>query len=86
MDRYKFLTGEDLGLKSSTVEQTKFAYSPLGTIFNEGLNKHDDKEGLSKRLNNNQEKKEDESKKQLDAIKNMNVSSKPRKTIVFLVN
>ena len=33
----KYLTGEDPGLKPSTVEQAKFEYSPLGKIFNKGL-------------------------------------------------
>ena len=51
--KYEYLTGEDLGLKSSTVEQTKFEFSPLGKIFNKGLNKDKDKEeGLLKRLRN----------------------------------
>ena len=31
--KYDYLTGEDLGLKPSTVERTKFEYSPLGKIF-----------------------------------------------------
>ena len=30
LDKYEYLTGEDLDLKPSTVEQTKFEYSPLG--------------------------------------------------------
>ena len=30
LDKYEYLTGEDLGLKPSTVEQAKFEYSPLG--------------------------------------------------------
>ena len=29
LDRYGYLTGEDLGLRPSTIEQTKFEYSPL---------------------------------------------------------
>ena len=37
LDKYELLTGEDLGLKPSTIEQTKFEYSPLGKIFNKGL-------------------------------------------------
>ena len=37
LDKYECLTGEDLGLKPSTVEQAKFEYSPLGKIFNKGL-------------------------------------------------
>ena len=52
LDKYKYLTGEDLGLKPSTVKQAKFEYSPLGKIFNEELNKDDQKEGLFKRLKN----------------------------------
>ena len=53
LDKYEYLTGEDLGLKPSTVEQTKFEYSPLGKIFNKGLEKEEDKkEGLLKRLKN----------------------------------
>ena len=51
LDKYELLTGEDLGLKPSTIEQTKFEYSPLGKIFNKGLSE-DKKEGLLKRLRN----------------------------------
>ena len=39
LDKYEYLTGEDLGLKPSTVEQAKFDYSPLGNIFTKGLKK-----------------------------------------------
>ena len=34
LDKYQYLTGEDLGLKQSTVDQPKFEYSPLGKVFN----------------------------------------------------
>ena len=37
LDKYEYLTGEDLGLKPSSIEQTKFEYSPLGKIFTKGL-------------------------------------------------
>ena len=37
LGKYELLTGEDLGLKPSLVEQAKFEYSPLGKIFNKGL-------------------------------------------------
>ena len=36
-DKYEYLTGEDLGLKPSTVEQEKLEYSPLSKILNKGL-------------------------------------------------
>ena len=29
LDKYEYLTGEDLGWKPSTAEQAKFKYSPL---------------------------------------------------------
>ena len=43
---YEYLTGEDLGYKPSVVEQVKLDYSWLGRVFNKGLVKHDQKEGL----------------------------------------
>ena len=43
MEKYEYLTGEDSGLKPSTVEQAKFDYSPLGKIFNKVLSKDDKK-------------------------------------------
>ena len=50
--RYEYLTGEDLGYKPSVVEQTKFDYSPLGKIFNEGLTEGDKEERLLKSAKN----------------------------------
>ena len=58
-DKYEYLTGEDLDLKPSTVEQAKFEYSPLGKVFTEGLNKDDQKDGLFKRLKNIEDKNEE---------------------------
>ena len=43
LDKYEYLTGEDLGLKPSTVEQAKFEYSPVGKIFNKGLSEENKK-------------------------------------------
>ena len=62
LDKYEYLTGEDLGLKPSTVEQAKFEYSPLGKIFNKGLDKDDQKEGLFKRLKNIENAKKNKKK------------------------
>ena len=56
LEKYEYLTGKDLGLKPNTLEQVKFEYSPLGKIFNKGLNKDDQKEGLLNRLKNNEDK------------------------------
>ena len=43
MDKYEYLTDEDLGLKPNTIEQARFEYSPLGKIFNKGLDKDNKK-------------------------------------------
>ena len=37
LDKCELLTGEDLGLKPSTVEQVKLEYFPLDKVFNKGL-------------------------------------------------
>ena len=81
LDKYEYLTGEDLGPKPSIIEKTKFEYSPLGKIFNKGLSEEDKKEGLLKKLKNIEDKNE----KQLEEIKNIDIGSKPLKTINFLV-
>ena len=52
LDKYEYLTGEDLGYKPDVVQKAKFEYSLLGQVFNEGLNVSDKKEGLLKRLKN----------------------------------
>ena len=64
LDKFEYLNGEDLGLKSSTVEQAKFEYSPLGKIFNKGLDEEeeDKKEGILKRLKNIEDKNEEQLK------------------------
>ena len=74
-DKYEYLTGEYLGLKPSTIEQTKFDHSLLGKIFNEGLDKNDQKQGLLKRLENKNEEQlqtiKGEGEKQLKEVKNI---------------
>ena len=37
LDKYEYLTGEDLGYKPDVVQKAKFEYSPLGQVFNKGL-------------------------------------------------
>ena len=59
--KYEYLTGEDLGYRPSVLEQTKFDYSPLGKVFNKGLDDNDDKkEGLLKRLKNIEDTNEEQ--------------------------
>ena len=45
LGKCEYLTGEDLGLKASTVEQIKFEYSLLDKVFTEELNEDDKKKG-----------------------------------------
>ena len=66
LDKYEYLTGEDLGLTPNTVEQARFEYYPLGKIFNKGLSENDKKEGLFKGLKDIEDKNE----KQLKVLKN----------------
>ena len=52
LDKYEYLTGEDLGYKPDALTQAKFEYSPLGKTLTFGSTKEDKKEGLFKRLAN----------------------------------
>ena len=50
LGKYEYLTGEYLAYKLDVVQKAKFEYSPLGHVFNKGLDESDKKEGLFKRL------------------------------------
>ena len=76
MDKYELLPGEDLGLKPSTTEQTKFENSPLGKIFNKGLSEDDKKEGLFKRLEKNKDKNDDKNEKLINTLITTNKAPK----------
>ena len=54
LDKYEYLTKNNLGYKPDALEQAKFAYSPLGKVFTDGLTKKDkfEKVGIFKRLKN----------------------------------
>ena len=79
LDKYKYLTGEDLGLKLSTVEETKFEYSPLGKVFNKGVSEEDRKEGLLKRLEKIKDKNE-------ELLNKFNTTSKASKNKINIQN
>ena len=75
LEKYEYLTGEDLGYKPDVIQKAKFEYYPLGKVFNKALDESDKKEGLLKRLKNIEGKNEqqlqaikDQGKKQLDVI------------------
>ena len=42
LDKYEYLTGEDLGYKPGVLEKAKFDYSPLGEALSKELKKNDD--------------------------------------------
>ena len=65
LEKFEYLTGEDLGYKPDVIQKAKFEYSPLGKVFNKGLDQCDKKEGVLKRLKNTEGKNKD----QLDVIK-----------------
>ena len=76
MEKYEYLTGEDLGYTPDLIQKSKFEYSLLGKVFNNRLDESDKKEGLLKRLKNIEGKNKDQldatkdqGEKQLDAIK-----------------
>ena len=48
LDKYEYLTREDLGYKPGVVEQGKFEYSPLGKAFNKGFDEKDKKKDFWK--------------------------------------
>ena len=66
LEKYEYVTGENLGYKTNVVQKAKFEYSPLGQVFNEGLYVNEKNEGLLKRLKNIEGKNE----QQLEAIRN----------------
>ena len=39
LEKYEYLTGEDLGYKPDAVQKAKFEYSPVRKVFNKGFDK-----------------------------------------------
>ena len=79
LEKYEYLTGEDLGYKPAVIQIAKFEYSPLVKVFNKGLDECDKEERLLKRLKHIEVKNKD----QLDAIKDqgekqLNVTEKQK--------
>ena len=61
-----------MGYKPDVVQKTKFEYSPLGQVFNKGLEKDEKQVGFLKRLKNI----EDKTGKQLNENKNSQLGIK----------
>ena len=56
LDKYEYLTREDLAYKPDVVQKEKSDYSPLDQVFNKGLEKDEKQVGLLKRLKNIKDK------------------------------
>ena len=52
MDKYEYLTGENLGYKPVIVGKVKFEHSPLGEALNKGFKKDDKDNKVNKHDNN----------------------------------
>ena len=52
LDKHEYLTGEDLRYKPGVVEQATFEYSPLGKVFNKGIDKKDKKRKTFEKVKN----------------------------------
>ena len=78
LDKYELLTDEYLDIKPSIEEQTKFEYSPLGKIFNNGLSE-EDFEGVLKGLKNIKDKNEE----LINIFSATNKASKNKKNILY---
>ena len=81
LNKYEYLTGEDLGYKPDPVQKAKFEYSPLGEVFNKGLDKNEKQEGLLKRLKNI----EDKTDNQLQAIQDQKNNQSVLKSIGYSI-
>ena len=77
LDKYQYLTAEDLGYRPDPIQKAKFGYSTLGQVFNKGLNLNEKQEGLLKRPKNIEDKNDNQLRaieglkdNQLDLVKN----------------
>ena len=81
LDKYEYLTGKDLEYKPDPIQKAKFEYSPLGQVFNKGLDSTEKQKGFLKRLKNI----EDKTDNQLKAIKGQK-NNQSIKSIGYRIN
>ena len=80
LDKYEYLTGEDLDYKPDGLTQAKFEYSPLGKTLTFGSTKEDKKVGLLKRLANINKAND------LHNLRYINANIRPRDIDCYLLN
>ena len=83
LEKYEYLTSENLGYKADVIQKSKYKYSPLGKVFHKGQGDSDKKEGLLKGLKNAESKNEqqlveikDQGERQLEAISSYGATNK----------
>ena len=83
LDKYEYITAKDPQYKPDPLQKAKFEYSPLGQVFNKGLDSSEKQEGLLKRLKNIEDKTDnqldlirDQGDKQLDKINKLKLKKK----------
>ena len=57
LEKYEYLTGEDLGHRPSAFQKTKFEYSPLGMSFSKAFEKDKANSGAKSESNFNYDRK-----------------------------
>ena len=82
LEKDEYLTGEDLGCKADVSKKAKFEYSPLGKVFNKGLDESYKKEGLLERLKNIKYK----SGEQLKMIKDKKYNQIGIKSVTYILH
>ena len=84
LEKYEYLTSEDLGYKPNVIQKAKFEYFPLGKVFNKGLDESDKKEELLKRLENIKDKNEEQLNNQFKLVKNDSINKESLNKLEFL--
>ena len=81
LEKYEYLTGEDLGHRPSVLEKTKFEYSPLVVSFSKAFEKDKAKSGAKSKIDFNYESihKFYEFYKRYDEFEEMSLGSKYKK-------
>ena len=80
LDKYAYLTGEDLDYKPDALMQAKFEYSPLDKTLTFGSTKEDKKDGLLERLANINKAND------LHNLRYINANIHPRDIDYYLLN
>ena len=82
LEKYEYLTGEDLGYKPDVIQKAKFEYSPLGKVFNKGMDESDKKRTFEKIEGKNEQQLEaikDQGERQSEAISSYDAINKSQK-------